>query len=169
VRASAGRLVSRRLSRDRRCSDDDDSSKPKTSGGSTSSADTTTSEEPDAGPAELFQNVVRQESLGQYGRAWDRLHPAHQKIAPRSFFDGCFRETGGFGGELEVTVIEVYDDPIDIPAIPETSKAVTYRIRQQGTDATETATSHAVDVDGEWRWVLAPQQVPCYRSGECPP
>jgi hypothetical protein len=142
---------------------------------STSAPRTTTSgqraEEQNGGPADLLKELVRYQSLGQFGRAWDLLHPAHQRIAPRSFYDGCLRDTATPpGGELEVTVIEVYDDPIDIPAIPEkTSKAVTYRIRLKGTDQTQTETSHAVKVDGEWRWVLAPQDVPYYRRGECPP
>lgn len=157
------------------CGGDSESSKVESSVEGTGAADTTSDEqrsnEPSDGPDKLFETLVPYYGLGQYGRAWDLLHPAHQEIAPRTFFDGCIRDAGNVPqGDLEVEVIEVYDDPIDVPAIPQkTSKAVTYRVRVEGTDATQTETSHAVNVDGEWRWVLAPQDVPYYRRGECPP
>lgn len=152
------------------CSGDDDGSKADntTAAPSTTSAPETQTE--DGGPGDVMRDLIGYQSLGQYGRVWDLLHQAHQEIASRSFYEGCAREVGASSGDVEVKVIEVYDDPIDIPAIPEKkSKAVTYRIRLSGTDATQTETSHLVDVDGKWRWVLAPDDVRYYKRGECPP
>lgn len=152
------------------CSGDDDGSKAENTTASPTTTSAPETQRADGGPGDVMKDLLRYQSLGQYGRAWESLHPAHQKIASRSVYDGCAREVGASSGEVDVKVVEVYDDPIDIPAIPEkTSKAVTYRIRLIGTDAAQTDTSHLVDVDGQWRWVLAPQDVPYYKRGECPP
>lgn len=102
-------------------------------------------------------------SKGQYGRMWEELHPAHQALVSRDRFDEC-------ANEIEVPdlrIVEVYDEPIDVYAIPEkTSKAVTFSYKSG--DGRSTETLHQVMVDGAWRWVFSTEAARAYEAGDCP-
>ena len=68
-------------------------------------------------------------------------------------------------------MLEVYDDPIDVPGVPEkTSKAVTLRttFERGGNEESLTDTVHAIPIEGRWVWILAPADVRAYERGECP-
>ena len=106
--------------------------------------------------ADLIQNTLLFTGRGQYGRAWDILHPAHQSLVSRGDFEDCGRQGGGASVE-EIDIVEVYDDPLDVAFIPEKqSRAVTVEVLTTAGVATQTF--HAVEVDGSsWRWVLSSQ------------
>ena len=97
----------------------------------------------------------------------------HQAVVSRSKFDECVGTGFPSGVEFEgVDVEEVYDEPIDVPRIPEkTSKAVTLTLRASAGGETErdTDTYHLIDVGGRWAWILETQDVAAYERGECPP
>jgi hypothetical protein len=154
------------------CGGDEDSS----ADGGTVSVDVgqeTVPPEPDQEPGEFLEDLLGYYFKGQYGRAWEVLHPGHKAIVSRSKFDECV--SAGFPSSAElsdVDVVEEYDEPISLPHVPEkTSKAVTLRLTVRSGEASETDTDtyHAVDVGGRWAWVLESQDVAAYERGECPP
>ena len=133
---------------------------------------TTVPQEPDEKPDEFFERLMGYEYKAQWGRAWDLLHPAQQAFVSREKLQECQSD---FPTNVELEsfkTVEIYDDPIDLPAIPQkTSKAVTYEftVRQGSNTETNTRTSHAILVDGRWAWVLAPGDEKYLKAGECPP
>ena len=133
----------------------------------------TTSAEPSESPGEFLERILGYETKGQHGRAWDALHPGHQRLVTRERFDDC-RSQRFENVSVEIVsfdVIETYDDPINIVGVPEkTSKAVTYRLRARSGDQTETVTdtAHAVQLGDEWVWLLTQSDARDYKAGTCP-
>ena len=84
----------------------------------------------------------------------------------RSAFETCWPKVTAQGLQVSdsvIEVVEVYDDSLDIIDIPQTqAKAVTLRFNERTTiDNGDTKlvplgtdTSHAIYVDGLWRWVF---------------
>jgi hypothetical protein len=136
----------------------------------------TATEPSEASPEEsagvFTKRHLEYEIAGQFGRAWDELHPVHQKLLTRSQYDSCSRREPPFAGNETIEVKETYDDPIDVPGIPQhESKAITVEVREpfEGGSATkQKATVHAVNVAGGWRWILSEDAADSYRRGECP-
>lgn len=93
------------------------------------------------------------EQDGQWGRLYDRLHPAHQELVDREDFMRCAQLEGTAPG-YTVKVVETFEEPVEVEGEGEVeSVAITAEYR----DGTETQrhTSHLVDVgDGDWRWLL---------------
>ena len=125
--------------------------------------------EGDAGdPGEAIRPYLHAIQEGQYGRAWDMLHPAHQAVVTRSEFDNCLRESGlsvpaKFGLHVDV----VSDETIDVAGLGSTpTKAVTWTLSSG--EEFETMTSHLVESDGTWRWILTDGDYEAYQKGECP-
>jgi hypothetical protein len=147
---------------------------PATTGGSTA-ADTTTVSEPDQDAGDFMKELTERSIRGQYGRIWGSLHPAHQAVVTRDKYDTCERESdGGTATRIEVDVEETYQEPVTVEGVGEVdSTAVTLRLSYNnpvtGKPAEEHATVHAVPVDGEWKWLLAPGDYKAYAKGQCPP
>jgi hypothetical protein len=158
-----------------------------TSGSSTATVtatlDTTTTEqetitvvEPGESPEDFFERFLGYELEGEYGRSWDMLHPGHQAVVTRERYEDCreerFEKFGSVSGELvSFDVLEVEDDPLSAPEIPETtSKAVTMKYSVRAGDETETFrdTAYAIQIGSHWVWVLAPGDVRDYKAGSCP-
>jgi hypothetical protein len=122
-----------------------------------------------------MKEAVNQRVLGQNGRVWETLHPFHQKAASRAEYVDC--ESGdSFPGEVKnIEVVDQYDEPLRIPGqtTDTPSKAVTLRITYtvSGFDKpqVDTSTAHTVAVDGEWRWLLTPEDYRAYKANRCPP
>ena len=104
---------------------------------------------------------------GKVQRAYDSLHPAYQRIVPRSRFVQCTR-LAALGGLDSIEILDVYDDPATLPDGGEAdAKAV--RVRLTSTDGRATTfVSHEVKVGPRWRWVLNEEALGAYRSGKCP-
>jgi len=104
---------------------------------------------------------------GNLDAAYASLHPAYQRIASRKRFVACTRKTA-LGGLDSIIVLDVYDDPIDIPGsgrVP--AKAVRVRLTSSEGGST-TFLNHEVEVGSEWRWVLNRKGTDAYRAGRCP-
>jgi hypothetical protein len=121
---------------------------------------------------------VNQNVLGQYGRSWDSLHPFHQAVVSRSRYVDCQsrgdEDTAGYTVD-KTEVLDQYDEPVRIPGQPKDvpSKAVTLRL-SVGSPLLKkpvkyTRTVHAVAVNGEWRWILPPEDYRAYKAHRCPP
>jgi hypothetical protein len=139
----------------------------------TQAATTAPPAEPEEDPGDFYRRLYEYLSNGQYGRMWELLHPVHQEAAPRSRLLDCYEQVGGLTGELQdVEIVEVYDEPVLVPGtnaeVP--SKAVTTKVTFSagGEEFTETDTSHAIPLNGEWVWILSPPAYRAFKAGSCP-
>ena len=154
------------------------SSAPPTQGTTGASQTTTEAQEPDQDPADFFKESANQAFLGQYGRAWDSLYPSQQALVSRSKYVDCESASNEDTTTYTLDKIEVldqYDEPVRIggQAKDVPSKAVTLRMTVSTPELEKpvkvTRTAHAVAVNGEWRWILTPEDYRAYKAGRCPP
>ena len=104
---------------------------------------------------------------GRLDPVYAALHPAYKRLVPRKRFVACTR-AAGLGGLDSIEILDVYDDPVDIPGsgrVP--AKAVRVRLTSSDGEAT-TFVNHEVKVGPRWRWVLNGPAVSAYRAGRCP-
>jgi hypothetical protein len=141
-----------------------------------SPASTTTNQEPEQDAGAWMKELTERSLRGQYGRNWESLHPVHQAVVTRDRYDRCERADDE-GGAVKITteVVEIYEEPLKINGIPgiTDTTAVTLRFSYNnpltGKPAEEHRTVHTVNVDGEWKWILRPQDYNAYKKGSCPP
>ena len=68
------------------------------------------SEDHEAGAA--VKTLLEKEYFGDYGGAWDRLHPRHQRLVTREEYDECRRGIDVQGTIESVVVLDVEDSPL---------------------------------------------------------
>ena len=121
-----------------------------------------TSSRRESAPA-FVKRVTVEFSRGQAGRLWDQLVPAEQKVVPRATYVSCARNGFRLRG---FKVLERYDEPVSVLARQVPATAVSVQVTSD--DGITTATLHAVDVDGGWRWILSRSDLAAFRAGRCP-
>jgi len=124
--------------------------------------------DPASTPAGLAQvRFLDQLYNGQLDRAYATLHPAYQRVVPRSRFAQCTRQAA-LGGLDSIEVLDVYDDPVQIPGVGKAgAKAVRVRLTSSDGQST-TFVNHEVKVGSRWRWVLNDASLKAFRAGRCP-
>jgi hypothetical protein len=152
------------------CGGDDEDSGTQAGGTTTTSA-----LKPDEDAGDFIQEIFQRSLRGQYGRNWETLHPAHQKVVSREKYDACeSQDDESVAAKISVDVLETYEEPVLLEGSGTVdSTAVTLRFSYDnpltGKPAEEHATVHAVAVDGEWKWILRPEDYGAYVKGDCPP
>ena len=105
---------------------------------------------------------------GRFGPAYDTLHPAYKKIVSRSQFSDCAASTIPVGELDSIEVLDVFDDPVQIPdAGEQQAKAVRVRVTSTSGQSV-TFVNHEVKVTDQWAWVLSDSAVTAYQAGRCP-
>jgi hypothetical protein len=112
----------------------------------------------------FMRRITTEFSRGQAGRLWDSLVPAEQKVVSRARYLAC-RRNGGFRLR-SFKILESYPEAVDVENKQTPSTAVTVQVTSD--DGVTTATMHAVEVGGRWRWVLQPADLAAYAAGRCP-
>jgi hypothetical protein len=106
---------------------------------------------------------------GRFGPAYDSLHPAYKKIVSRSQFSDCAASTIPVGQLDSIDVLDVFDDPIQIPdAGEQKAKAVRVRLTSTSGETLEPFENHEVKVGDRWTWVMSDRAVTEYQAGRCP-
>lgn len=113
---------------------------------------------------DFISQVTTQFARGQSGPLWDTLHPADQAVVSRARYMAC-QSNSGFD-LLKIKILQTYADTIDVAGTSTPSTAVSLRVSAE--DGTTTATMHAIELNGKWRWVLSPADYTAYKSGRCP-
>jgi hypothetical protein len=124
-------------------------------------------------PEDFMQKVVRLTVSGHNAEAWALLHPAHQKLAPRSRFVRCRTEPAGttpsriasaeFQGKRYTR--------IDTPLIPQhTATAVKLKllVATGAKRIPAEVTVRAVWTGQRWAWILPVSNIVAFRAGKCP-
>jgi hypothetical protein len=122
---------------------------------------------------EFLKSVVASTGKGQYGRVWDRLHPAQQRFISRDRLIDCYER----GDVPSFTikrwkVLATYQEKKRIPGTNvrarTTAVTVRYTIDIDGRpDATGTETLHAVLVSGRWRSMADAEAMQRFKRGKC--
>ena len=110
-----------------------------------------------SGAVDAFEGFIEHINRGQYGRAWDNLHPAQQTIVTREDYIQC---RGDDSFEIEIIeILEEYDEEVPIAGtdLVVASTAITAEVRISSGlfEDTSMDTIHQILVDGEWRWILS--------------
>jgi hypothetical protein len=112
---------------------------------------------------------------GQYGRVWVRLHPAHQRVTSRAFWESCQRKraaaTAGIDW-LSIKATATYPDRVVVPVLGltrVTAVTITARYKYLGSRHTESDTNYWKRVNGIWRGLWQPETYRAYKTGHCPP
>ena len=124
------------------------------------------SEDHDAGAA--VKTLLEREYFGDYGGAWDSLHPRHQALVTREEYDECRRGIDVQGTIESVVVLDVDDAPLTVYGLPARTPAKRVQVRVV-TDETEyTASYHVVQLGDQWRWVLTDRAARGFERTDCP-
>ena len=107
---------------------------------------------------------------GRFGQAYAVLHPAYKQVVSRTQFSDCAASTIPVGQLDSIEVLDVFDDPVEIPGEGEQqAKAVRVRITStDGQSVTFKKPPHEVEVGDKWYWVLNAAAVKAYKAGTCP-
>lgn len=127
---------------------------------------------PSGDPGRFMAGVVKLIGENRYGRAWQTLHPAHQRVAPRAAYVSCENLTAIPGHVQSVKVVRVFDEQFQLTNVLRVpSKAVDVKITFTDSISPEPFvvlhTVHAVAVGARWTWVLPPKRFEAYRAGRC--
>jgi hypothetical protein len=117
---------------------------------------TGTRDRPMSGAEAFAVRVVRLELAGGWHEQFALLHPADQALLSEAQFAAC---SSRLGTRVAATVHAAGVDTVPLQAvgIPQRrASLVTVVMRAAGSSRTATLHVHAVDVDGRWRWILAP-------------
>jgi hypothetical protein len=124
------------------------------------------SEDHEAGAA--VKTVLEREYFGDYGGAWDLLHPRHQRLVTREEYDECRRGIDVQGTIDSVVVLDVQDRPLTVYGLPPRTPAKQVEVRVVTDETDYTATYHVVDVQQQWRWVLSDEAARGFERTTCP-
>jgi hypothetical protein len=106
---------------------------------------------------------------GRFGQVYDTLHPAYKKIVSRSQFIDCAASTITVGQLDSIEVLDVFDDPIQIPdAGEQKAKAVREQITSTSGETVGPFVYHEVKVGDRWNWILNDSAITAYKAGRCP-
>jgi hypothetical protein len=124
------------------------------------------SEDHDSGAA--VKTLLEQEYFGDYGAAWDSLHPSHQRLVTRQEYEECRRGIDVQGTIEQVVVLDVRDEPLTVFGLPPGTPSKRVEVRVV-TDETEyTAAYHVIRIGDEWRWVLSDRAARGFNRTDCP-
>jgi hypothetical protein len=124
----------------------------------------------------FIRTVLHLRTSRQYARLYSSLHPAQQEFVGRAMFIDCENQRDeALGLALKLTgfnVVKTYQEKILIPGTQQTaqSTAVKYKYRVRAGDqgvVTITDSSHAVRVNGLWKWLLTAKDAYAYKVGRC--
>ncbi len=124
------------------------------------------SEDQEAGAA--VKTLLEKEYFGDYGGAWDRLHPRHQRLVTREEYDECRRGIDVQGTLESVLVLDVDDSPLTVYGLPPNTPAKQVQVRVVTDENEYTADYHVVRVGDEWRWVLTDRAARGFERTDCP-
>ena len=115
-----------------------------------------------------IKTVLEQEYVGDYGGAWDRLHPRHQRLVTRKEYDECRKAIDVRGTIQSVLILDVRDTRLTVYGLRPRTPAKRVRVRVVTDENEFTANYHVVRVGNEWRWVLSDRAARGFARSPCP-
>ena len=107
---------------------------------------------------------------GRWAQHWAALHPDHRRAVPEELYVRC--RIGVNVDIQDVRVVDVFDEPVRIDGVRTDSKAVVLEMRgnlgARGQYTTQRRTTHQIQVDGQWTWIMTTEAIETFRQGRCP-
>jgi hypothetical protein len=123
-------------------------------------------------------NVSHWNSEGQFGKVWDTLHPAYQRIAGRSFWQSCkvkqANSLSAMGIEFDAGSVHATDsftDTITLPVLGRvnvTAVTLAAKFKLSGKVHSVTDTVNLTKVNGKWKGLWSPADYKAYKAHRCP-
>ena len=123
-------------------------------------------EDHDAGTA--VKRVLEQEYVGDYGGAWNTLHPRHQRFVTRDEYHECRRGIDVLGTIESVQILDVQDTRLSVYGLPPRTPAKAVEVHVVTDEREYDATYHVVRVADGWRWVLSDRAARGFARTSCP-
>jgi hypothetical protein len=124
--------------------------------------------EQDRSAGVAVKDLLEHEYVGDYGTAWDSLHPRHQRLVTRQEYEECRRGIDVTGTIESVLILDVRDQPLTVYGLPPRTPSKAVKVRVTTDENEYTATYHVVRVGDEWRWVLTDRGARGFARGPCP-
>jgi hypothetical protein len=124
------------------------------------------SEDHEAGTA--VKTVLEREYVGDYGGAWDTLHPRHQRLVTRQEYVDCRSEIDIQGTLDSIVVLDVKDRLLNVYGLRPATPAKRVKVRVVTDETDYTAGYHVVLVRESWRWVLSDSAARGFERTDCP-
>ena len=145
-----------------------------TSGGNTTTtgpATSTTVGQADVALVAALTRQIQYLTHGQYGPAWEQLHPAQQAVVPKALYVRCNAQTAIALVAQSIIVVRDLPDQIVVPGTNQRVDARSLTVAIKTPTGTQQATFHLILVGASWRFVLSltGAGAAAYRRGACPP
>jgi hypothetical protein len=114
------------------------------------------------------KEVIEQEYVGDYGTAWDSLHPRHERLVTREEYEDCRRTIDVRGTIESVLILDIRDQPLTVYGLRPRTPSKAVKVRVTTDEGAYTATYHVVRVGDSWRWVLSDRAARGFARGPCP-
>jgi hypothetical protein len=114
------------------------------------------------------KTLLEREYAGDYGGAWDDLHPRHQRYVTREEYFECRRGIDIQGTLESILIVDVQDTPLSVYGIPARTPAKRVQVRVTTDEGEYTARYHTVLVGDRWRWVLSDRAARGFARTDCP-
>ncbi|MBA2361098.1 MAG: hypothetical protein H0V79_09250 [Actinobacteria bacterium] len=124
------------------------------------------SEDHEAGAA--VKTVLEKEYFGDYGGAWDLLHPLHQRLVTRNEYHECRRSIDVEGTIQSIVILDVKEAQLNVYGLRSRTPAKRVRVRVVTDESEYSATYHVVPVAESWRWVLSDKAARGFKRTDCP-
>jgi hypothetical protein len=124
------------------------------------------SDDHEAGTA--VKTLLEREYVGDYGGAWDTLHPRHQRLVTREEYVDCRSGIDVQGTIDSILVLDVQDRPLSVYGLRPGTPAKRVRVRVITDETDYTAPYHVVLVRDSWRWVLTDSAARGFERTDCP-
>jgi hypothetical protein len=125
-------------------------------------------DEQDREAGAALKEVLEREYVGDYGTAWDRLHPRHQRLVTRAEYEECRRGIDVAGTIESVLILDVHDEPLTVYGLPPRTPSKEVEVRVTTDESEYTASYHVVRVGDSWRWVLSDRAARGFARTDCP-
>ena len=125
-------------------------------------------------PDSMVVHLMADDFAGQWGKAWDLLHPGQQRYVPRAKFIQCQVAAAGLAGYKLVSakILATGSEPLHVAGVPQhTGVAVNVHLSVKtgmGNVNGFDQVVHAVWTGSRWAWIVEPNDVAAYRAGHCP-
>jgi len=119
-----------------------------------------------------MKQVYTDRAQGDYGAYYDALHPSQQALVSRDTFVSCLEKTKRSGTALkQVKILDTYDSDLDQEGIPQRQATVVVlrvETERSGKTLNDVQVAYAVQVNGNYRWLLGPDTASTLAAGDCP-
>jgi hypothetical protein len=116
--------------------------------------------------------VVRQIVQNRYGEAWETLHPADRRVAPKEEYVRCEKRSPFSARFLRARAGRIADESIGLGTgrfVESKAVEVLVRLDSEGVAPFVVRhTVHVVAVEGRWAWILPAWRYGYFRDNVCP-